>query len=802
MKKISTILFWVCVVLPTPSFLFAQGMLQKEADRAVQNLDYVTAISLYRQVVERDADNVEAKLSLADCYRQVNDTENAEKWYAETVRSKIAKPVHRLYYGMVLQANGKCDKAKAWFAQYVSDKPEDVRGQHLARSCDARDYLMKTGEGIYKVRPLPVNSDKNDFAPAIQKDQLVFSSERAQDIAAKRTNMYSGNAFAELYSVRFDGAKKHPSEFQFDPVKKFGSGLNTKYHEAAITFSPDQQTIFLTRSNYLNGKTGKSETGLIKLKIYTGSADASETWNTLQEMPFCSDEYNTAHPTLSNDGKLLYFSSNKPGGYGGMDLYVSQWESGHWGMPINLGPAINTEGNEIFPFAANDGRLYFSSNSHVGLGGLDIYYSTPKGRGDWNIPVNLGAPVNSHNDDFGITFSSDNTWGIFTSNRDGGKGGDDLYGFTKSAIPVEIYVYDPLTKQPLRDAIVFNKKSGLNMITGLEGRVAFDMRMDECIDFQAERKNYEPAQKTGCSSDVRNSGLLRIEIPLEKKADFSIQGIVFDEEEGLPVENVEVTLTNDCGKPIGMALTGPDGRYRFRLEKNCCYTVRAKIDNFASETIESQCTDDLPQGEVLRADLNLQPVNKAKGTGNAPKTTSTPSRSVVRPIFNEKLQRYENADGTPANFILDNGVVIKDGLPSDNGAPRLPESSGWTRGKGGIGYNIKVFYDSDQAAIQQESRTELEKLLQTLLENPTFMIEIAAHTDSRGPDDYNQNLSQRRAEAVVDWLVKNGVRRERLKAQGYGESLPVNNCINGVECREEQHQQNRRTEFIILNNGR
>jgi len=791
MKKLLIFLFF-CNSVSTVQ-LFAQGLLQREADRSVQNLDYVTAITLYKQVVERDADNIVAKLALADCYRQVNDTENAEKWYAETVRSKEAKPVHRLYYGMVLQANGKCDKAKAWFAQYVSDKPEDVRGQHLAQSCDARDYLTKTGEGIYKVRPLPINSEKDDFAPVIQGKQLIFSSDRSEQNPYRRTNMYNGNAFSELYAVSFEPSKKHPGEFEYQPARKFGFGLNTKYHEAAVAFSPDNQTIFLTRSNYLNGKTGRSENGTIKLKIYSGSADAAETWNTLQELPFCSDEYNTAHPTLSADGKKLYFSSNKPGGYGGMDLYVSQWESGRWGMPINLGPTINTEGNEIFPYANADDRLYFASNSHVGLGGLDIYYSTPKGRGDWNNPVNLGAPINSMDDDFGITFVHDGNWGLFTSNRGGGKGGDDLYCFTKSAIPVEIYVFDALSKQPLRDVLVSNKKSGLSMITGSEGKVAFDMRLDECIDFQVERKNYEGSQKTGCSANMQSGEVLKLEIPIEKKSDFIIQGIVFDMEDGLPADNVQVTLTNDCGKPVDMTLTGADGRYRFRLEKNCCYKVKATLDHFLSAATEDQCTDNLSFGEALRADLNLQP--------EQPGLVAKQRLISSKPLFNETLQRYENPDGSPANFDLGNGVVIKNGVLSDNGIARLPESSGWTKGAGGIGYTVKVYYDSDQAAIRTESRPELEKLLRTLLDNPILRIEIAAHTDARGPDDYNRNLSQRRAESVVEWLVKNGVARDRLRAQGYGESLPVNRCINGVDCSEEQHQQNRRTEFIILNNG-
>ena len=225
----------------------------------MQDLDYVTAISYYQQVLTRDAENAGVKIKLADCYRQINNTENAERWYAEAVRSKDAKPVHRLYYGMMLQANGKCEKAKAWFAQYAADKPEDVRGQHLARSCEAQTALLEAGKGIYTVQNLPINSSMDDFAPTIRGNRLIFSSERDEGSALRRTSLYAGNPFAELYAVYFDPMGENPAQFRFGEAQKFGKHFNSKYHEAAVAFSPDGQTIFFTRNSYLNGKTGRSE---------------------------------------------------------------------------------------------------------------------------------------------------------------------------------------------------------------------------------------------------------------------------------------------------------------------------------------------------------------------------------------------------------------------------------------------------------------------------------------------------------------------------------------------------------------
>lgn len=724
----------------------AQSFITKEADRAMQDLDYVTAINLYQQILLRESDNNGIKIKLADCYRQINDTENAERWYAESIRSKDAKPVHRLYYGMMLQANGKCDKAKAWFTQYTADKPDDVRGQHLALACDAKTALMEAGKGIYTVQHLPVNSNMDDFAPTIRGNQLLFSSEREEPSAVRRTSQFSGNPFAELYVSIFDASADHPAKFHYDEVKKFGKHVNSKYHEASIAFSPDGQTLFFTRNSFLNGKTGRSETGLLKLKIYTASADVSETQQTMQELPFCSNEYNTAHPSLNADGKRLYFSSNKPGGYGGMDLYVSEWEGGRWGMPINLGPDINTEGNEIFPYISPDSRLYFASNSHVGLGGLDIYYATPKGKGDWNTPVNLGAPINSTGDDFGISFSENGSWGVFTSNRTGGKGGDDLYGFTKSAVPVEIMVTDAIKKTPLKGAAVTNKTTGFTMISGPEGKIFLDMRTDECAEFLAEKKGYDSFSLRACSQNVGSGQLLRVNMSLEKKADFMLQGVVFDEADGLPMEAVRVIMSNDCGRPIEIAQTGADGRFRFSLDKKCCYNIKAELEEYLPDTTSNHCTDQLEQGAVLRTELSLRPAE-----------------------------------------------------PGHQGVSSLAGMENWRRSDSGQGYLINVYYNSEQAQIREESKPELDRLLKTLQQNPSLLIEIAAHTDARGEDEYNMNLSQHRAEAVVAWLVGKGIDRARLKAKGYGETRPVNGCTNGIPCSEEMHQMNRRTEFHILN---
>lgn len=775
------------------SHFSAQSLLLKQAGDAMHELDYMTAIVVYHQVLDKE-DNPEAIVNIAECYRKINDKESAEFWYARAVQLPNAKPIHRLYYGMMLQANGKCDIAKAWLNQYVKDAPDDARGQYQARACEIEEELLTKNKGVYAIYPMPFNSNLDDFSPVVVGERIVFASDRTQTGPVKRTSMWTGNPFAELYAVSFKAKGTQPGEFQYGEPEKFSRDINTRFHEAAASVSPDKKTIYFTRNNFSEGNKGKSDEGLVKLKIYAAQSDGQGGWLHEIGLPFNSDEYSVAHPSLSADGQRLYFASNMPGGYGGMDLYVSDLENGRWAPPINLGPVVNTEGNEIFPYIDPNDRLYFASNGHIGLGGLDIYYTTPsaKERDSWNFPVNLGYPVNSNADDFGITFGGDLSWGFFSSDRDGGAGRDDVYGFQKSASPVEVFVFDSNTQLPLAGASVLNKTSGLTMTTGPDGKIAFDMRAAECADFWVERKNYEPALNKGCTGQTNSNAITRIEIPLTKQTNFALQGIVFDMTDGLPAEGARVLLTNNCKKENPEAIiTGADGRYRFKLDKDCCYTVKAVKDGFMAGTASNLCTKGLTKNATLKANLNLQPYLDSEGfiVGNAKNN----------PVFNPQSGLYENPDGSPASFDLGNGLVVKDGILFDNGSPSKPGKGAWERGSDG--FLIHLYYNFDQAAVSDESRPELEKLFKTLQENPDFQVEISSHTDSRGSDDYNLDLSQRRADWVVNWLVRQGIALERLTGRGYGETKLVNRCDDGTECTEAEHQLNRRTEFRITGTG-
>lgn len=667
------------LVLLSTATAFAQSRLKK-AKEAMDNLDYINAIQLYQQILQSD-DNAEAKINLAECYRKINDSENAEYWYSQVVRLPEAQPIHKLYYGMMLQVNGKCDLAKEWYDQFTKEVPDDVRGQYLVKACDYEDELMTKNAGIYEIAHMPFNSNLDDYSPAIFKNQIVFATDRDKGTAIKRVNMWTGNPFAELYVLDFKEKGETPGAFEYGRPEKYSKLLNTKFHEAAVAFAPDGKTVYFTRNNYLNGKTGKSDEGLIKLKIFYGAASGDDSWSNLQSLPFNSDEYSVAHPTVSADGNKLLFASDMPGGFGGMDLYVSEQENGRWGPPVNLGPAVNTEGNEIFPHIDKNNRLYFASDGHIGLGGLDIFYTTEKGMGEWNVPVNLGYPINTNHDDFAINFSQDGSWGYFTSDRDGGVGRDDIYGFKKIAAPVEIIVMDATTKEPIAGATVENSLTGNKTTTGADGKIAFDMKLNECADFTASKDGYETNKKQGCTKNVAAGETVRVEIPLEKVLNFDVQGIVFDMTDGLPATGAKVSITNDCGKPVPEAVTTTDdGRFKFKLDKDCCYTVKAEKDGYITVTSEGNCTKNLTQNTSLNVNLNLQPFKAVlPGSGKpldqypSASTEKAPYQDVVAAkfpdaVFNAETGLWEK-DGKPISGKIDKDYALKDGKLLYKGKP-------------------------------------------------------------------------------------------------------------------------------------
>jgi tetratricopeptide (TPR) repeat protein len=272
----------LCII--ASSSTFAQLSKVKRARTQMEQLNYIGAIELYNQILDKD-DNPEAKINVAEAYRKVNDSENAEYWYGQVVQLADAEPIHRLYYGQMLQQNGKCDLAKEWYQAYVDAVPEDQRGQYLVQACDYEDELRTKNAGIYEIVQVDFNSNLDDFSPAYYKDGLVFASERDKGVAIVRTTEWTGNPFNELFRVKREKEGKEPAVYIYEKPEKYSKKLNSKFHDAVVTYNKDQSKIYFTRNNIMNGKVGKDDDGIIRLKVFSATI-VGDDWKDLEGLPF------------------------------------------------------------------------------------------------------------------------------------------------------------------------------------------------------------------------------------------------------------------------------------------------------------------------------------------------------------------------------------------------------------------------------------------------------------------------------------------------------------------------------------
>ncbi len=807
--------------------LSAQSSRMKRANKAFENLNYQEAIELYSEVLGKE-DNTHAKMNLAECYRKVNNTEEAEYWLGQIVNMPESEAVHKLYYGMMLQTNGKCDLAREWFIKYVEEVPDDLRGQYLVRACDYEEELLTKNEGVYEIENMPFNTALDDFSPMFYGEGIVFSSEyKDAGRPIKREHTWTGNPFLELFFVeRTETRKRKETVYEYGDAKPFSNRLNSKYHDAAVSFNADQTQIFFTRNNYLSGKTGRDDDGAIRLKIYSAESQGEGyAWVNLEGLPFNSDEYSVAHPALNEDGTKLYFASDMPGGFGGMDLYVTDLDNGRWGPPSNLGPGINTEGHEVFPYVSN-AQLYFVSNGHVGLGGLDIYGMQIKDNGEYGNIINLGFPINSTSDDFGIVMNEKGDMGYFSSDREGGFGKDDIYSFKKSAAKVRLLVIDEESGQGIPNAEVISEITGNTYTTNAAGIVELEQKLNECNNFTASAQEYIENSQEGCTKDLKEDeeGII-VEIPLKRHIEFDLFGIVFDQNTNQRLSDVKVELIpSGCESgETQVVTTNARGEYSFpEIQKNCCFEVRASKDlTYLATRSSKKCTEGIKQSTSFKQDLFIAPVRPVQTlasttTNNRPNTVVT-SRPVHSTTSNQHVAgTNHSSQGTSTTSHVSGSYTqpsttayhstmthssstyptstINGGTFTQSSTTTHSFDQGRTPGT----YLLHIYYDFDQSYIRKDAISELEKLYALLADNNKYVVEIGSHTDSRGSFKYNDRLSQRRAESVVRWLKERGIESRRLRPKGYGETVNVNNCKNNVPCSEEEHQWNRRTEFKIL----
>jgi hypothetical protein len=437
------------LLLITGTSAFAQ---LDKANRYYDDKEYSKAIKLYENIL-RKSENPEALERIANSYRIVKNYTQAENYYSRLMKLPNIEAINHYYYGLVLKSNGKIDEAKDEFQFYANAVPSDKKAALMIKACADFETLSNKSKQV-EVSPMAdINTSAAEFSPVLFKNQLVFVSDRTPSLTSDKHN------YLHIYHINL----KKEADVKNNKAEAFPWPVNSDFHDGPATFNGEQNQMVISHVD-LYSKTGKKFVN--RSKIFFLTLDEKK-WSKLTSFQYNSDDYSLVHPSLSADGQKLFFASDMPGGEGGMDIYMSEKQGDTWTTPKNLGNKVNTAGEEVFPYIRKDGMLFFSSDGHSGLGGLDAFVAKPN-EGKYGDVKNMGASLNSSADDFGIVFNDDNLTGYFSSDRLEGKGSDDIYSFTivdKSIDIVGTIVINRNPNNPLKNSKISLLKENGTVLT-------------------------------------------------------------------------------------------------------------------------------------------------------------------------------------------------------------------------------------------------------------------------------------------------------------------------------------------------
>ena len=425
-NRLITIFITLVMTAGLPTSVFGQI---KAAKTEMAQYNYPKAIEILHQFIQK-ADpktKLEATLLMADCYRLQNDMQDARSWYFKALKMGNNEPLTYFYYAKALRACGEYETAKKIFLRYDSLMPDDHRGKIYASFCDSAMAWDEKPFAFEVNNARTLNSANSEFGPVFYNNGVVFTTDRVMSADEEKKSGWAGHGYLKMMFATPKQTDDYYGDYNLPKLIPELNESGSNYGPA--TFTKDGNEVFITRTIKSTDKTkDETEEGQSnQLKIYSANK-IGDKWSKLKPFFFNSSKYSVGYPALSPDGNSLYFVSDIEGGYGGTDLYVTNREGGNWSSPSNLGPIVNTFGDETFPFMADNGDLYFASDGHPGYGGLDIFVTRKVGD-IWLIPQNLGRPINSSYDDFALAMYKNDSVGLFSANRPGGRGEDDIYTF-------------------------------------------------------------------------------------------------------------------------------------------------------------------------------------------------------------------------------------------------------------------------------------------------------------------------------------------------------------------------------------
>ncbi len=795
--------------------VFGQKAQFKKADKAYKAKNYSEAIPLYEEGLAIK-DNLSKKTKLANSYRMINQLEKAATLFREVVRDPKAKPITYFYLGESLMGAGNYDEAKYWFQQYHTKVPEDQQALLMIAACnqvkDVKSVFPDMG-----VIPFAHNSEVDDNAPIFWNNQILFSSDRNQGIKLlKQKSGVTGRDYIQVYS------STEGSNFNYNDPKSYSGKVNElNKNSANITISQDgTRAVFSRNSKNANKKNTHT------IQLFQMESTDGKKWKNVKEVDFANNSYNFMHPALSPDGETLFFVSDKGSGEGGTDIYVSYYKKEKWSRPVNLGPVINTESNEGFPFFDKDGKLFFCSKGHAGFGGFDIFFSIQNPETEqWDVPINIGAPVNSPADDISIFIDHESRRGLFTSSRDGGD--DDIYLCWLDGLPNELketeVIETEVDPQPeiVETTIETETVDPVVINTETEAVIDTPAPIDSSIETPIEPTVKEViTETTSAVSPVTNTEVetviptTPVETPIEiLEVEQEIQPEVEmpQKEISAPkiVEKISEIEAGDIELPSSQ--TAKPVQISVQEEIEIVPTTQPSVET--NKVITPEKTSET---EVKISTPTVAPT---------PASTIIPNTEIAEEVIKTEVEKempvIEKPTPSPSTIPAPKPAVEElpappAPVPSTKDESKADLSSATTittrssfstlkkdikkkRSTAGKVYRLKnISYDPGGYLVEKAHGDALNEVHKLMEKNKAVIIELGSHTYSVGHDQTNLKLSQNRAKRAADYLIKKGIDPERIFAVGYGEEQILNRCTNGVACTQLEHAKNERLEIRIM----
>lgn len=739
----------LAILFSLPLLSFGQSGRLKYADKMYESQSYYYAAEAYEDVVARKTDSMVVADRIASSYDKMKNVSKAVRWYKYIDSKGELKQNQLLRMALLERGLENYREYDNLIARYKDEFGSDGIAADLLNHPPIE--TLEKNKGWFSIKKQDVNTEFSEMGVSyLSENEIILSSSQRTSLIQGRTDSWTGDYFYDIYRAPID------DQGIIGKMKLVNSSeVKSKFHDGPAAFNPKNGYLYFTRNNFVKGEKGTDDNEVSRLKIYRAKIDGEKFIETT-ELNINSDNYSTAHPTISADGSKMFFSSDRPGGFGGMDIYAVELAANGLprGEPVNLGEKVNTSESEVFPFYNQDENLlFFSSEGHFGLGGLDIYVARLNDEGKVRNIENLGVPINSSYDDFSFINDEAQTKGYYASNRKGGLGADDIYGFTQNVKIRNVrlcggMIKDIVSMKPIEGAEVSAiDKSGkvLATTTSMQDG-SYELQLDELSDdfyIVANKDTYVEGKKN-MVYDASTSDYIA-DINLAPVLDYYFTGIIKDKKNGEKLSGVMVkVIDNNTGKEFASFTTDESGSFKtttlpYKYQDKASYDFKLQKPGFVSKTV----------------------------------------------TLNEVLALEEE-------IKVDQKISLDLTLPED-GITDLNDVSDIS----------PILFDLNSSFLRSDATKGLDVVVRLMKDNPGMVIKLKAHTDSRADDDYNMWLSDRRADRSMEYIIKKGIDPSRVSAEGLGETqLKVSDAeiakASSEAEKERLHQMNRRTEFIVV----